>query len=73
MTEWQTADEAWREVGSQFQVLGETLAEALRTAWESDEIRSPGHTRLGTKRVGNGGRRMLWIEDEGQVWSAGCY
>jgi uncharacterized protein with von Willebrand factor type A (vWA) domain len=35
----QTTDEAWREVGRQFQALGESLAEALRTAWESEETR----------------------------------
>jgi hypothetical protein len=38
-TEKQTADEAWREVGRQFQALGESLAEAFRTAWESEETR----------------------------------
>jgi hypothetical protein len=38
-TEKQTTDEAWREVGKQFQVLGESLAEAFRTAWESEENR----------------------------------
>jgi len=38
-TEKQTADEAWREVGRQFQTLGESLAEAVRTAWESEETR----------------------------------
>jgi ElaB/YqjD/DUF883 family membrane-anchored ribosome-binding protein len=39
MTEKQTTDEAWREVGRQFQTLGESLAEAVRTAWESEETR----------------------------------
>jgi uncharacterized coiled-coil protein SlyX len=38
-TEKQTADEAWREVGRQFQTLGESLAEAVRTAWENEETR----------------------------------
>lgn len=38
-TEKQTTDEAWREVGRQFQALGESLAEAFRTAWESEETR----------------------------------
>jgi hypothetical protein len=38
-TEKQTTDEAWREVGKQFQALGESLAEAVRTAWESEEPR----------------------------------
>jgi DNA polymerase/3'-5' exonuclease PolX len=38
-TEKQTADEAWREVGRQFQTLGESLAEAVRTAWESEGTR----------------------------------
>jgi hypothetical protein len=38
-TEEQTAEQAWREVGRQFQVLGESLATAFRTAWESEENR----------------------------------
>ena len=38
-TEKQTTEEAWREVGQQFQALGESLAEAFRTAWESEETR----------------------------------
>ena len=38
-TDKQTTDEAWREVGRQFQALGESLAEAFRTAWESAETR----------------------------------
>jgi len=37
--EKQTTEEAWREVGLQFQALGESLAEAFRTAWESEETR----------------------------------
>jgi ElaB/YqjD/DUF883 family membrane-anchored ribosome-binding protein len=35
----QTTDETWHEVGKQFQTLGESLAEAFRTAWESEETR----------------------------------
>ena len=38
-TEKQATDEAWREVGRQFQALGESLAEAFRTAWEDEENR----------------------------------
>lgn len=38
-TEKQTTGEAWREVGRQFQALGESLAEAFRTTWESEETR----------------------------------
>jgi hypothetical protein len=38
-TDKQTTEEAWREVGRQFQTLGESLAEAFRTAWESEENR----------------------------------
>jgi hypothetical protein len=37
MTEEQTIDEAWREVGNQFRALGKGLATAFRTAWESEE------------------------------------
>ena len=33
----QTVDETWAEVGRQFQALGESLARAFRTAWESEE------------------------------------
>ena len=38
-TEKQATDEAWRQVGQQFQALGESLAETFRTAWESEETR----------------------------------
>ena len=31
-----TSEEAWHEVGRQFQALGESLAQAFRTAWESE-------------------------------------
>ena len=37
--EEQTTEEAWREVGRQFQALGESLAETFRAAWESEETR----------------------------------
>jgi ElaB/YqjD/DUF883 family membrane-anchored ribosome-binding protein len=30
-------DAGWQEVGRQFQVLGESLAQAMRTAWENEE------------------------------------
>ncbi|MCP4541661.1 MAG: hypothetical protein GY832_31395 [Chloroflexi bacterium] len=39
MADEHTADESWREVGKQFQTLGEGLAQAFRTAWESEENR----------------------------------
>ena len=39
MTNEQTTEEAWRKVGGQFQALGENLAKAFRTAWESEENR----------------------------------
>ncbi len=39
MTDRQTTDEVWREVGKQFQALGESLATAFRTAWENEENR----------------------------------
>lgn len=39
MTEEQTTEEPWREVGRQFQALGESLAQAFRTAWEDEENR----------------------------------
>ncbi len=32
MTDEQTTAEPWREVGRQFQALGESLAQAFRTA-----------------------------------------
>ena len=40
MTEEGTsAKDAWREVGQQFQTLGESLANAFRTMWEDEENR----------------------------------
>jgi len=36
MTEEQTTHDAWSQVGKQFQSLGESLAEAFRTAWEDE-------------------------------------
>lgn len=33
----QSAEEAWREVGQQFETLGESLSTAFRAAWESEE------------------------------------
>lgn len=36
MDEEQTAHETWYEVGNQFRVLGESLAQAFRTAWEDE-------------------------------------
>ena len=39
MTDEHTTDESWREVGRQFQALGESLAQAFRTAWENEENR----------------------------------
>lgn len=38
-TKKQTTSEVWHEVGVQFQALGESLAEAFRTTWESEETR----------------------------------
>jgi hypothetical protein len=31
--------DAWRDVGKQFEALGQSLATAIRTAWESEENR----------------------------------
>lgn len=39
MTEEQTKDEPWREVGRQFQALGQSMADAFRAAWEDEENR----------------------------------
>jgi chromosome segregation ATPase len=39
MTNEQTTEETWREVGGQFQALGESLAQAFHTAWENEENR----------------------------------
>lgn len=39
MTDERTTQEAWREVGRQFQTLGESLAQAFRAAWEDEENR----------------------------------
>jgi hypothetical protein len=32
--------EAWKEVGSQFKELGESLAAAFQAAWQSEEVRN---------------------------------
>ena len=34
-----TSGDAWREVGKQFEVLGESLASAFRTAWNDEQNR----------------------------------
>ncbi len=39
MTDEHTTEETWQQVGRQFQELGESLATAFRTAWESEENR----------------------------------
>ena len=39
MSDEQTTEEAWREVGEQFQALGQSLAQAFRTAWGSEANR----------------------------------
>jgi hypothetical protein len=39
MTEETSSNQAWSEVGQQFKALGESLAQAFRTAWESEENR----------------------------------
>lgn len=39
MSDEKKADQAWSEVGQQFKALGESLAQAFRTAWESEENR----------------------------------
>ena len=36
MSEEQQAQDPWREVGQQFQALGESLAQAFRAAWEDE-------------------------------------
>jgi methyl-accepting chemotaxis protein len=32
-----TSSDSWQEVGRQFQALGESLAQTMRTAWENEE------------------------------------
>ena len=39
MTDEHATEESWHKVGQQFQALGEGLAKAFRTAWESEESR----------------------------------
>jgi len=36
MMDEETTREAWQEAGRQFQALGESLAQALRVAWEDE-------------------------------------
>lgn len=52
------AQDAWQEVGSQFQQLGDSLAAAVRTAWNDEENRRKiGEMKAGleamVKEVGN--------------------
>jgi hypothetical protein len=35
----QNTNEAWQEVGRQFQALGESLATAIQAAWQNEEVR----------------------------------
>jgi hypothetical protein len=52
MTEERTNQDAWREVGRQFQSLGESLAEAFRAAWEDEENRQQMHDlRAGLEKM----------------------
>jgi len=39
MSDEQTTEESWHEVGEQFKTLGESLSNAFRTAWEREETR----------------------------------
>jgi hypothetical protein len=39
MSEERPPHDAWRQVGKQFQALGESLAAAFRAAWEDEENR----------------------------------
>lgn len=39
----QAPENAWDEVGKQFQALGESLAQAMRTAWENEETQRQVH------------------------------
>lgn len=32
-----STEDSWREVGRQFEVLGDSLAQAVRTAWENEQ------------------------------------
>ncbi|MGD2178148.1 MAG: hypothetical protein PVG71_10040 [Anaerolineae bacterium] len=70
MTEEQTSEEyttedAWREVGRQFEALGESLATAFRAAWESED------TRRHAQSVQDGLEKMVYkvnqaVEDASQ-------
>ena len=35
-----TSSDSWQEVGQQFQALGASLAQAIRTAWENEQTQS---------------------------------
>jgi hypothetical protein len=37
VTQEQNAEEAWREVGREFEALGESLSQAFRSAWKSEQ------------------------------------
>lgn len=42
--ESKTPEESWQEVGRQFEALGESLAEAFRAAWESEQAQQHLHS-----------------------------
>jgi uncharacterized coiled-coil protein SlyX len=63
--EERTSEEAWSEVGRQFEALGESLAKAFRAAWEREE------TRRQVQSVQDGLEKMVnkvnrAVEDAGQ-------
>jgi len=50
MTEERSAQEAWREVGEHLEALGESLAQAIRTAWEKEDTQQQLESVQGTLR-----------------------
>lgn len=52
-TQPSSPDEAWREVGTQFEALGESLSRAFRAAWQSED------TRRQVRSVQDGLERMV--------------
>jgi hypothetical protein len=53
ISEEQTTQDPWSEVGRQFEALGDSLARALRTAWEREE------TRRNVEAVQDGLQKMV--------------
>jgi len=60
--EQKTTGETWHEVGDQFRALGESLAAAFRTSWESEKTRQHlQEMQAGREKTANGSGRAIQV------------